>query len=112
MVDINLDEGTPTINTDVALIIQQIDLLFDTSRREVFGKPDYGTRYDDFLFNMTVSNEAIEYQVKNDLAQLNLFGYTPSVSVTILEGTLNDIILISIGLSRNDSYYEKIYKIQ
>lgn len=112
MIDINLDEGAPLINDDISLIMQQIDMLFDTNQREVFGNPHYGTRYDDFLFNMTMSNEAIAYQVKCDLNQLNLFDYIPTVSVSILEGTLNDIILITVGLERNNNYYEKTYKIQ
>ena len=112
MIDINLDEGAPTINTDTELIIQQIDLLFDTNKREVFGSPNYGTNYDNFLYNMTLSNDAIAFQVKGDLEQLDLFGYTPSVEVNILEGTLNDIILITIGLERNNSYYEKTYELK
>jgi len=112
MVDINLSEGAPIINDNVSLIIQQIDTLFDTAYREVHGAPYYGTRYDEFLYNMNMSNDAIAYQVECDLADINLFGFIPTVNVTILEGTINDIILISITLSKNDEVYEKTYKIQ
>ena len=112
MLDINLDEGAPVINKDVDLIIQQIDMLFDTAHREVFGAPVYGTNYDEYLYNLSLSNEAIAYQIQCDLAQLQLFGFTPEVEVSILEGTLNDIRLINIGLSRGNTYYEKTYKIQ
>jgi hypothetical protein len=112
MIDINLEEGAPTINSEVDLIIQQVDLLFDTAYKEVHGAPDFGTRYEDFLFNLNMSNDAIAYQIKNDLASLNLFGFSPSVNVTILEGTLNDIILVQISLERGSEYYEKTYQIQ
>lgn len=112
MIDINLAEGNPTINSDVDLIIQQIDLLFDTAPKEVQGTPGYGTRYEDFLFNLSMSNAAIAYQVQSDLASLNLFGFVPSVDVTILNGTLNDIVLVTIVLERGQEYYEKTYELR
>ena len=111
MLDINLSEGDFIINDEPSLIIQQIDLLFDTKEKEVFGAEAYGTKYDEFLFNTNLSNSAIEYQIMADLGSLELFGYTPHVDVNILEGTLNDIILITIGLSKNNTYYEKTYKL-
>lgn len=112
MIDINLSEGYPTENDDVQLIIQQVDLLFDTNYNEVLGSPYFGTDYNEFLFNTNLSNESIEYQIKSDLGKLQLFGFQPSVSVTILEGTLNDIILVTVGLKKKSKYYEKTYKIE
>lgn len=112
MVDLNLNEGSPTINKEVDLIIQQVDLLFDTVKNEVMGDLSYGTDYDQFLYNMQISNAAIAYKIESDLGKMNLFGFVPHVEVTILEGTLNDIILCKVGLMRDDEYYEKTYKIQ
>ena len=112
MVDFNLSEGSPTINQEADLIIQQIDLLFDTAKHEVMGDQDFGTDYDQFLFNMQASNAAIAYKIESDLGKMNLFGFIPHVDVTILEGTQNDIILCKIELVRGDEYYEKTYKIQ
>lgn len=112
MVDINLGKGAPTINNDIELIIQQVDLLFDTKKKELMGVPGYGADYEQFLFNMQMSNEAIAYQLECDLGSLNLFGFEPHVEVSILEGTLNDIILCKVELSRNDEVYEKTYAIQ
>ena len=37
MIDFNLDAGSPTKTGDVALILQQIDMLFDTTPKEVLG---------------------------------------------------------------------------
>ena len=112
MIDFNINSGAPVINNEVDLIIQQIDMLFDTNKREVHGNADYGCTYDEFLFNLNVSNSAIEYAVECDLKDLQLFGYQPSVQAIILEGTLNDIILLKIGLSKGNFYYEKTYKFQ
>lgn len=111
MIDINISEGEPTINDEVDLIIQQVDLLFDTTLKEVHGAPSYGTRYDDFLYDLGFSNAAIEYQIQCDLGQLELFGYIPLVKSTILEGTNNDIILIEINLTKDNRTYSKVYRI-
>ena len=112
MIDINLNPGSPLVNNEVDIIIQQVDMLFDTAKKEVLGIPDYGTDYDEFLFNLQMSNAAIAYQVECDIRSLELFGFEPTVEVSILEGTLNDIVLITIGLRRNETYYEKTYKLQ
>lgn len=112
MIDFNLYPGEPVINTETDLIIQQIDLLFDTKKQELMGMPSYGTDYEQFLFNMQVSNAAIAYQLERDISSLNLFGFVPHVEVTILEGTLSDIILCKVALVRNNEYYEKTYEIK
>lgn len=102
----------PAINQDVDLILQQIDILFNTNRRELIGVPSYGTDYDQYLFNLSLSNDAIAYNIQCDLGSIELFGFTPTVNVGILEGTLNDIILVTIGLERDNLYYEKTYTIK
>lgn len=112
MIDINLEKGSPLINTEIDLIIQQIDMFFDTKKKELMGAPNYGTDYDRFLYDMQVSNAAIAYQLECDLSYLNLFGFIPSVEVSILEGTLNDIILCKVKLERDSESYEKTYVIQ
>lgn len=111
MTDLNLFDDSPLINDDRDMIVQQVDMLFDTNKREVFGAPEYGSQYDEFLFNTQLSNDAIEYRIMSDLAQLELFGFVPECSVNIMEGTLNDIILVTIGLHRNSEYYEKTYRL-
>lgn len=102
----------PSLNKSVDLILQQIDILFNTNKRELFGATGFGTDYDQYLFNLTMSNEAIAYNIQHDLESLELFGFTPLVHVGIVEGTLNDIILVTVGLKRDRAYYEKTYTIK
>jgi len=112
MIDINLEKGSPLINNEIDLIIQQVDMLFDTKKKELMGAPNYGTDYEQFLYNMQVSNAAIAYQLECDLGSLELFGFIPTVEVSILEGTLNDIIMCKVTLQRDSESYEKTYVIQ
>lgn len=111
MIDFNLESGSPTLNKDVDLIIQQIDMLFDTKPKEVLGKEDYGTKYDEYLYKLKLSNVALEQTVKKDLAKLNLFGFSTRVKVHLIHGTEQDIALIEITIFKDDEYYQQIYKI-
>lgn len=112
MIDFNLDAGSPVKNGDVALILQQIDLLFDTTPKEVLGDEWFGTRYDDYLYKLDISQESLRQTVLNDINSLVLFDFTPTVTVHLLQGTEQDIALVEIVLTRDDEHYEKVYKIE
>lgn len=111
MIDFNLDFNEPIKYDDVDLILQQVDILFDTSRGEVLGNISYGTNYSDFLYNLQSSNDDIKYTISRDLSTLELFGYTYDVNVDILQGSENDIIIVKISFQRDSDYFDKIYKI-
>lgn len=111
MVDFSLNSGVAVINSDVDLILQQINLLFDTTPRDVLGYEQYGSQYDKYLYNLKISNESLKQQVLSDINSLELFGFSASVEVYLLQGTEQDIALIEINLSRYDESYSQIYKI-
>ena len=111
MVDFNINYGKPSKNSDVDLILQQIDILFDTVPKEVLGQERYGSEYDKYLYSLKVSPEALKQQVYADIKSLQLFGFVPSVEVYLLQGTEQDIAVIQITIARYDESYEKIYRI-
>lgn len=112
MVDFCLDEtGDPIQNDDVLLLLQQIDLLFDTKPKEVLGQETFGTKYDTYLYNLKISNNALQQIVLQDLYSLDLMGFEPDVEIHLLQGTEKDIALINITLTRDNEYYQQIYKI-
>lgn len=95
------------------LILQQIEILFDTKREDVFGEK-YGTRFSDFLWDMQVSaNEISEYTKMVIQNNVQLFNWSVSVETNIMQGTQNDIILITITLSNNfGDEREKTFRLQ
>lgn len=111
MVDFNLDVGDPVKKNDISLILQQIDILFDTKEKEVLGYEDFGTKYDTYLYDLQVSSDELKYEVMQDLQSIELFGFTPTVEVYLLQGTEQDIALIDIILTREDENYRRTYKI-
>lgn len=110
MIDFDL-YNNPIQNDDISLVMQQIDILFDTKPKEVLGEERFGTNYEKYLFDLKVSNDAIKYSVLSDLNSLDLLGFDPYVDVILLQGTEHDIALVEITLTRDDEHYQQIYKI-
>lgn len=114
MKDFDLDGGMKVVEEDeIALIIQQIDILFDTQPKEVFGEPMFGADFRGFLHDMTVSASEIEAYTSNLIrSNVELFGYNVVVKADILTGSLSDIILVTIKISDNYNEYKKTYKVE
>jgi hypothetical protein len=111
MIDFSLNHNKSSLNGDIELLLQQIDILFDTDKKEVLGDEDFGTQYDKYLYNLKISNEGLKHVVLDDLSKIEMFGFTPTVEVYLLQGSEQDIALINIGLTRDGEIYEKTYKI-
>jgi hypothetical protein len=111
MIDFNLDGDYPIKYDEADLILQQVDILFDTTPGEVLGDISYGTNYSTFLYNLQLSNNDIKYTIEQDLNKLELFNYTYTVDVNILMGSENDIILVNITFTNPENQFNKTYKI-
>ena len=114
MIDFSIDTiDKPVVQKDIDLVLQQIDLLFDTQTEEVFGEAAFGTYFEQFLREMKVSDSYIKNYVERVITDnVNLLGYSVDVDVKIMQGTLNDIILIQVGLRRDGESFEKTYKLR
>lgn len=111
MVDFNLNEGEPTINSDLEILVQQIDILFDTKPGDLLGEISFGTDYSKFLYELQVSADVLRDQMLSDLQQLDLMGFIPQVEVYLMQGTQRDIAVIEVQLKRNSINFTKTYKI-
>lgn len=100
------------IKNDLAYVLQQIDLLFNTDVNDVLGDTVYGSNYDKYLYTLGMSNANLESRILSDIKLLDLAGFKPSVEVTIIEGTERDIALIDITLSGDYEEYNKSYVIK
>lgn len=110
--DFNLNKGSHMKTNEIDLILQQIDLLFDTSPGDLFGDENFGTQYDKYLYQLNLSAEELQSNIMADLKTINLYSFVPKVDVYLLQGTEQDIAIIDIQLTRNMETYRKIYKIQ
>lgn len=112
MVDFSLTTQAPTITRDVDNVLQQIDMLFDTLKGEVIGEPYYGSDFTQYIWDLKMSNSEIASYVSSIISSnVKLLDFEYNVNVELLEGTQNDIILITISLRRDYEFEEKTYKI-
>lgn len=112
MQDFNLKSGEPIIEDDVALIWQQVDVLFDTYPGQLQGDLDYGTDYEHYLYELNVSPDDLRYQMMRDLSLMDLRGYNPEIKVSLLKGTQRDIAVIEVDLYKHGKTYQKTYRIE
>ena len=111
MKDFSLDSNSVVLSDERELLLQQIDLLFDTSENEVLGE-DFGSNFYKFLWDLTASpSDITEYTKSIISANINLLGWDLDVETNILEGTKNDIILVTIKITKYDTQIEKTYKV-
>ena len=102
-----------TISNDLLLVLQQIDLLFDTDINTVLGADEFGTNYDRYLYNLNMSPSDLQFNIQKDIQNnVDLRGFNINVSVSIIEGTVRDIALIDITIIGNYETYNTSYVIK
>ena len=114
MIDFSLNPqfSEVEVNDEVSIIWQQIDMLFDTLLDEVLGE-NYGSDFHQFLWDMEIGDSEITDYTKNLIeSNVTLFGRNVDVETKFLEGTQNDIILITIKIYNQYSSTEKTYKVE
>ena len=113
MVDFNAYkiDGPATLNYEVDLLIQQVDILFDTTPTEVLGDEYFGTKYDEYLYDTRLSADNLRSIIESDLSNINLMGWNYNVDVYLLQGTEQDIAIIDIIFKKGIETVQKTYKI-
>lgn len=112
MTDLNLSEkGGPTLTEDIDILKQEIEILFETRPGDLLGEANYGTDYSKNLYVLRQGNETLKSQMTNDLNQLELFDFVPTIEVSMMQGSERDIALIKVDLIREDEKYTQLYNI-
>lgn len=112
MIDLSLDNYGVTVEKDIDCIMQQIDILFNTSPYELFGEMSYGTDFEKFLHDLSVTNTEIESYIEMAIRNnVDLFDYKVSVSVLLAQGTEHDIIFADIVIYNDVDEFSKQYRI-
>lgn len=99
MYDLSLDANVFTY-TVMDEAMQELDILFNTENTELIGMPQYGTNFEQFLWQLTPSEEAVENYIYEKL-QMTLYCWLMEVSVSVrcIEGEENNIYYVSITLT-------------
>lgn len=99
MVDFCNTTDAITLDYELDLVLQQLDMLFDTNPQEVLGELNYGTDFDRFLYELNYSNDYIASYIEQSIRRnIEAFDYDINVNVKLLNGTENDIILVIVHI--------------
>ena len=113
MIDFCTTEDEVFLDSELDLIIQQIEMLLETTPTDVIGEPQYGSAFERYIYDLSYSTGEIKRYAETLLQNnVEFFGNEFTVNVSILHGEANDIILLEINIFVNGHQYQKIYKIE
>ena len=104
--DLAIDDRV-MIDTEFDCAIQELDMLFNTTNTELIGKPEYGTNFEQFLWQLTPSTVELRKYIREKIDGTYFASqYDIDIDVRTDDGTLRDIYYVEITFHINDD--EKI----
>lgn len=118
MLDLALDDRI-FLNDPIDCAVQELDIILNTNCTELIGYTDYGTNFEQFLWEMTPSVEEIKKYIITKLYDTYfLKNYIIDIDVEILNGNVRDIYYITIKIKNpndnenKESQRQRIYQYQ
>lgn len=104
------------LNKDIDIALQELDLLFNVTNTELIGYPDFGTNFEQFLWELTPSTDQLCQYVNKKIQTETLFlkDMDFSVDVSIDNQEYGDpIYIVNIDLKDiNGNQITRIYKLK
>lgn len=102
--DLALDD-TVFIGSDINAALQELDILFNTENTELIGYPMYGTNFEQFLWQLNPSPNALKSYIQEQINKYTIFcrNFDVLITVKILEGEYRNIYNVMIILRRDET---------
>ena len=99
MTDLALDDSV-FIDSNIAAALQELDILFNTENTELIGYPTYGVNFEQFLWQLCPSPNALKSYVEEHIEKFTLFckDFDVVVKVDVIEGEYRNIYNVMIIL--------------
>ena len=99
MIDLALD-NIVFVNSNINAALQELDILFNTENTELIGYPTYGTNFEQFLWQMNPSPNALKSYMQEVIRNNTFFcnEFDIAIDVKILEGEYRNIYNVIIVL--------------
>lgn len=99
MYDISLDNNI-FVTDKLTAAIQELDLMFNTENTELIGYTNYGTNWQQFLWDLNPSTTVLKQYIENKFIETYfLRQYSPTVAVEYQQGTQRAIYNVKITLT-------------
>jgi len=116
MVDLALDSRL-LLNTNIDLALQELDILFNTTNTELIGYSDFGTNFEQFLWQLTPSKEQLYTYINNKIREESLFLKDMDVDLNVdIDDSQygNKLYIVNIDLKdpNTGDEIQRIYKLK
>lgn len=83
--------------------IQELDMLFNTTNTELIGDTNYGTNFEQFLWQLTPSPSELKKYINEKIQQYTYYmsQYDYDINISTELGELRDIYYVEITLNTN-----------
>lgn len=112
MLDLAIDSRV-FLTSELDGALQELDMLFNTENTELIGEPQFGTNFDQFLWDMNPSTTRVEEYIKEHIKDtFYLSQMKHSVEVKLLDGDYRSIyhVIINIYDEKTDTEGERQYQ--
>lgn len=95
--------------------VQELDILFNTVNTELLGYPEYGTNFEQYLWDMTPSPQSLKSYIQNKINTQTMImrELDYNVEVSVISGTARQIYLVQVVvLKDDDSYVVRKYELK
>lgn len=102
-------EGEIVVEDVIRVIINKIEILLFTNKGEFIGDIDLGCDLEFYLWQTNVSTDFIKNVIQEQFDKYipELINYNYTLNVSLMEGTISDILVIDIAL--NDTNVKAIF---
>lgn len=110
MIDLAID-GRVFIDNVLDEALQEMDILFNTYQTELIGYPDYGTNFEQFLWQLTPSPKELKRYIFEKIGDtFYLSQLSTEIDVEVLTGEMRNIYYVKIGVTYNDETKYREYQ--
>lgn len=95
----------PEISSGLDLLLQELDVLFNTGEETILGDLDFGLRLGQFLWKTNNNDRYIASYIKRKIGNSCFMSeyFTINVEVSILKGQTRDIGVVDIYISGGEN---------
>ena len=99
------------LNTPLDCAIQELDMIFNTTNTELIGRADFGSAFEQFLWEIVPSIEELKKYIYEKIDRTYFVPqFNPIINVRTEPGELREIYYVEIILNTNSEDEEIINK--
>ena len=99
MIDFAIDSRI-FLNNEFDIAIQELDILFNTENTELIGNPNFGTNFEQFLWQLHPSENDLKRYINEKISStMFLSKYIININVNVVKGDQRNIYIVELNIT-------------